>query len=362
MATATVALALTACSHDAYLVATLVSGDTAFSDVTAVEVSVSAPGRTPKILSPDFDATRYPTFDTHTGPRLSIAFTPDSPGPVDLVVTVKSASNPCLGQGRVEGVALKRADTTRIEVKVLHVVGACPAPGEIADAGVDGADGRVTFPGCEPAAPASCPASQSCYVDCVSQAATCVAAGARGPGERCASNDDCAPGNECFDYSGISGCGASTKLCMKFCGEDGDCASAGADAAGTSGAYAYPGGACSAAVECGGGVVTSYRRCSFACDPRGDGRTGCPDGLLCFLFRGTSGNDAPDCGCKDPSRTGTDGTICVSSVNCAPGFICNQTGTTRTCRQLCQPSSPTDCSGKSCTPLSNDSAGYGVCL
>jgi hypothetical protein len=357
---------LTACSHDSYLVVTLLAGDSAFADITSVEVTVSAPGRSLKTLTPDYDATKYPSFDTHTGPRFSVAFTPESTDAVDVVVIVKSASDPCLGRGLAPGVALKKGDTTRVEVKVFHVIGACPGSSGV-DAGADGAppEGGMTFPGCDPLAPASCPASQACFVDCTGKAATCVAGGSKGPGELCTSNVDCAPGNECFDFSDIPGCAAATKICMRFCAQDADCpggdgAARGADAS-SSTSYVYPGGTCNTRVECGGGLVTSYQRCSFACDPRGDGRTGCPAGLFCFLFQNASGEDSPDCGCKDPGRIGTDGASCTSSASCAPGFICNQTGTTRLCRQLCKPVAPSDCGSKTCTPLANN-AGFGVCL
>jgi hypothetical protein len=362
-------LGLTGCAHDSYLVVTLLSGDSAFADIAAVEVTVSAVGQGGKSLTPDYDATKYPSFDTHTGPRLSLAFTPQNTAPVDVVVVVKTASNPCLGRGVASAVVLKRGDTTRIEVKVFHVIGACPGSnGDGSDASTDAPspDGRVTFPGCNPAVPATCSAAQTCSVDCTGKAATCVASGTRGTGEPCASNTDCTAGNACFDFSDIPGCAAATKICMRFCARDLDCAAgdstglAAGDAAAAM-SYVYPGGACQTNVECGGGLVTSYRRCSFACDPRADARTGCPSGLFCFLFQDAALQDSPDCGCKDPSRTGTDGAACTTSASCAPGFICNQTGITRVCRPLCKTASPSDCGGKTCTALSN-SAEFGVCL
>ena len=114
---------------------------------------------------------------------------------------------------------------------------------------------------------------------------------------------------------------------------------------------------------CGGSVATSYKTCSFACDPRGNGQLGCPAGLFCFLYRDSAtGQDNPDCGCRAPTRVGTDGQACVSSASCAPGYICNMMGGTQVCRKLCKMTSPGDCAAPQiCGALQNNSV-FGVCV
>ena len=78
--------------------------------------------------------------------------------------------------------------------------------------------------------------------------------------------------------------------------------------------------------------------------------------------RGASGLDSPNCGCREPTRTGTDGAPCVSSADCAPGFICNQNGNTLTCRQLCLAGAgSSECALKTCMPLATYPK-LGVCL
>jgi hypothetical protein len=108
--------------------------------------------------------------------------------------------------------------------------------------------------------------------------------------------------------------------------------------------------------------MTTYKTCTFACDPRGDATVGCPTGLLCFLFHRAAGGDGPDCGCREPTRTGTDGATCVSSASCQPGFVCNESNGALACRRLCQVTGSTpECGDKVCTALSTSST-FGVCL
>jgi len=188
----------------------------------------------------------------------------------------------------------------------------------------------------------------------------CIPGGARGPGEACASNNDCMPGTQCFDYGSIPGCAAGTKICLRFCADDAQCTGAGATEA-DAGATLVP-SACRNPVSCGP-TVTSYHTCTFACDPRGDATTGCPAGLNCFLFADQAGGpERPDCSCREPSRTGTDGADCTTSSNCAPGLICNEMGGTRKCRKLCTMGSTGECGGtQGCMNLLNNNV-FGVCI
>jgi hypothetical protein len=108
--------------------------------------------------------------------------------------------------------------------------------------------------------------------------------------------------------------------------------------------------------------MTTYKTCTFACDPRGDATAGCPAGLHCFLLHRAAGGDGPDCGCREPSRTGTDGTTCTSSANCQPGFVCNESNGALACRRICLVTSPTpECGDQTCTPVSTNPT-FGVCL
>ena len=120
--------------------------------------------------------------------------------------------------------------------------------------------------------------------------------------------------------------------------------------------------ACRNPVACSSALVTSYRTCSFSCDPRVPATSGCPTGLMCFLYRDPlTGKDNPDCGCSEPARVKTDGMACVAPDECAPGHVCNMMSGTLTCRRLCQMNSPGDCpSPKTCQLLTGTA--FGVCL
>lgn len=351
--TAALALAAPSCAHDSYIVVQMKSAGAVLIGVTEVTVTVkdSATG-TPMVtrtFSVPVDGGL--AIDATTGKTFSLSFTPDRSGSVDLAVTACTgsgcaATGACTAAGTQLGVAIKKGGTTSAAV-LLAPSSACGAP----DAGTP--DGTVTFPGCAPAQPGSCPASQTCYVDCMSQQGVCVLGGTRAAGEACASNSDCMPGTQCFDY----GCGPNTKYCLKFCNGDADCL--GSTTVSTT-------SACTDPVVCKlmtTSYVTSYKTCGFACDPRGDGKKGCPVGLTCFLYSSaTAGQDTPACGCPAPSRVGTDGAKCTAASDCAPGFLCDEMPGGTFCRRLCQMGSPGDCpSGQGCTALQNN-ATFGVCL
>jgi hypothetical protein len=423
-------LSFSSCSHDSYLVVTLTSGDTQFTDVSWVDVDVSGSGSGGVVFSPTLSyGVRDPlTFGPAPGVTLSISFTPSRSGSVDLFVTARDASRKCVGTGTKLGAMIKKGDVASVSVQLRHD---CPDGdgGQVPDA----ADGGVTFKGCDPAMPAaSCASGQTCFVNCTSKTGMCVAGGTKGPGETCISNTDCMPGTQCFDYSNVTGCAAGTRICLKFCANDAMCSagkSPGADAgvSGAGGAGAAPGAgtgsgggmgttaggaggagggtngaaggaagmasggaagagtgmgttmfspaltlaaapsdltasACRNPVACSSTLVTSYRTCSFSCDPRVPATTGCPPGLTCFLYRDpVTGKDNPDCGCKEPARVKTDGMTCVAPDECAPGHVCNMMSGTLICRKLCQMNSPGVCpSPKTCQPLTGTA--FGVCL
>jgi hypothetical protein len=386
------------CSHDGYLKVTLRATEGKFENVNRVVVSVQG-GSNMSTAWLNYAPETPISFDTMNWATLSISFTPSQSGTVVLDIGVLDKDGGCLGRGQMNA-PIKKGDVTSTTVMVTHT-STCPtADGGTGDGGANDAVGDgVTFPGCDPAAPANlCAANQTCFVNCAANQGICVAAGTKGPGEICAANSDCMPGTQCFDYSKLPGCAAGTKICQKFCDSDAQCAStaggtgggapatggtggnnagggSGADgiggAGGAGGAMGSAGGqtaaigpgTCRNAVVCSPTLSTSYRTCSFGCDPRGNAMAGCPPGLLCFLYSDPmTAGDAPDCGCKEPSRVGTDGAQCKSSAACAPGFICNMMASTQVCRRLCMMTSPGDCPAPTtCSKLSNNSV-FGVCI
>jgi hypothetical protein len=211
--------------------------------------------------------------------------------------------------------------------------------------------------------------------------AECTAGGTHAAGQPCASNKDCAPGTQCFNYAST---GCNVKICLRFCNGDDGCAAprdggadggvvdAGADGAapdGQTGQNSGPRSLCQGPVNCGT-VTTAYHTCTFACDPRlaaaNAGTTACPTGLSCLVV---GGMDQVDCACAEATRTKTEGMDCQNGSECAPGYICNIMGDTKKCRAVCRCdavngvcATANECAGgKTCTALQNETT-FGVCL
>jgi len=352
---AALALATPSCSHDSYIVVQMRSAGAVLMGVTEVTVTVkdSATGMPMVTRTFNVPVDGGVAIDATTGKTFSLSFTPDRSGTVDLAVTACTgagctAAGTCMAAGKQLGVRINKGGTTTATV-ALAPSSTCGTP----DAGTP--DGKVTFTGCAPAQPGSCAPPQTCYVDCTTQQGVCVQGGTRGSGEACNSNSDCMAGTQCFDF----GCGPNTKYCLKFCNADGDCA--GSTAVGAVSACTDP--VVCPAMGSTPAVTTSYKTCGFVCDPRGDGKKGCPAGLTCFLFNsGSGGQDAPGCGCTALTQVGTDGAKCTTANDCAPGFLCDQMSGGTVCRRLCQMASPGDCpTGQACAALQNN-ATFGVCL
>jgi hypothetical protein len=329
---------LAACSDDSYLVVTLRSDGTSFAGITKITVEVTAEGGQPmatRIFA--VGGSTGVTIDAQTSKTLSLSFSPDRSGLVNVKVTAGATT--CFGGGSAVATILK-GGTARATV-TLAATG-CSAT---ADAG---ADGMVTFPGCDPAVAGACPATQTCYVDCSSRMGRCVPGGTKGPNEPCTSNNDCAPGTQCFDFN----CPTTTRVCLKFCAGEDACAPL-SNTAGVS--------SCRDPVLCPD--MTTYKTCAFACDPRGAATVGCPAGLNCFLFADPAGGqDSPSCGCPAATRVATEGMPCTGSSDCTPGLICDQMTGGLFCRRLCKMGSAGDCPGTTtCTALANNSV-FGVCL
>ena len=209
--------AVPSCSHDSYLKLTLRSGDTPFNDIATIQVVVrSSAGTQFATLNYDarsaFDAGPISLSQSKT---LSIAFTPSVFGDVELTVNAFDSSLPsslCIGSG-IASATIVRGAVSDVPSIALHHTTSCPSP---ADGGTS-VDGNVTFPGCDPGTPGTCPGNQVCFVNCPTRMGECIAGGTNGPGEACTTNNDCVAGTQCFQYL----CGV--KICLKFCNGNDQC-------------------------------------------------------------------------------------------------------------------------------------------
>jgi hypothetical protein len=301
---------------------------------------------------------------------LSISFTGGRSGPVNLDVSVLDASGCTIGAQDNVTVSIREGDTAFAMIFLVP-----EADCTTADGGTD-AQGGDAFPGCDPVTPVCPMAGQTCQINCKISKGECTAGGTGGPGTACTTNMDCAPGSQCFDYSG-TGCGV--KVCLRFCNDDDHCAAGSPAAQGDAGARdgggaeagassSGPRSVCQGIVPCGA-VITGYHTCTFGCDPRqqavASGTTGCPKGLACLVV---GSMDQVDCACAGASRKGVDGDACTGGADCAPGFICNMMANEKKCRAVCRCdaklmscTTPNECGNKTCSALTNETT-FGVCL
>lgn len=284
--------------------------------------------------------------ETLTGARdisLSVSFSDAIKGEASLAVVLLSDAGVPLGHGNT-GVTISSG---RVAYAVAEIFpGAPPAapdagqPDALAmDAGGDASPNFA----CTPSTALGCQPGFTCGVSCLvsgEPAALCIAAGMKQPGEPCSGNGECAPGSQCFrDVCGVS-------VCRRYCGEDADCPT---------------GGSCFTEIQCSMPPrATGVRICSQPCDPRGDAKSGCAEGLRCFIFPG----EIADCDCVGAQRVGGDGEPCSDSGSCAPGFLCVTMGTTPQCRPICRLDQPATCAGgRTCQMLTNpDHATFGACV
>lgn len=337
--------------HDqqSFVVVTAQSADaTPIAGVTELVVTVTN-GASVKVLTyppPDqVPFTLTGTLDPVTGKigkTFSVSFGASRTDLVTVAVVARDAARCAVGAGQ-NSTQIIGGSVGHVTVALAHQSGPC----EGGDGGA-GDGGELIFPGCDPAS-ATCGAGMTCGVDCAAQMGACIAAGAGPAGSLCTQNADCAPGTQCFTYSGPQSC--QVRSCLKFCHTDADCGAPGS------------GSLCQGQVPCmvgGSTVITGYHTCTFACDPRGTATTGCPAGLHCFVV---GDNDAVDCACTEASRTKQEGQPCALGLDCAPGLICNQMAGTSICRKVCRRSdNGSDCgAGQTCTQLTADQT-YGACL
>ncbi len=395
LATALGALVFAACSSPkSIILLTLQSAtSTPIMGVTKVIVAVSEVSQGMKLATltyPPPTGADSITIDQVNTTDLTVSFSGGQSGTIDLAVTVEDASGCTIGYGPTSAVLRKGGIVTATALLVAA------ADCSTADGGTGDAS-TTKFPGCDPAA-IMCPDDQTCQVNCKTHVGECTMGGTGAPGSLCATNADCAPGSQCFDYTS-TGCGV--KVCLRFCNDDNGCgtastttsalsvpsdggsdgAASGSDAAAAADAASdgAPSGAveagavstkslCAGPVECSG-IATAYHTCTFACDPRliaVKSSSRCPTGLSCLVVLTM---DQVDCACPEQTRVGTDGDDCTGSAQCAPGYICNMMGTSQKCRAVCSCNasgmsctSPNECTnGKACQTLTRDTV-FGVCL
>ncbi len=338
-------------SPQSYIVLLLESSSTPIADIAQITVVVSQ--GTTEMRTLTYPASNLAVVnksdanvDLEMG-TLSVSFSGNQVGDVKFVVTALDTRGCAIGSGAALISIIKGA--TNEGIVFLAPEEKCTGDGGAPDLPPDS-----SFPGCDPSG-LSCPATESCQIDCQARSNVCVAAGTGTAGGACTSTTACAAGAQCFDYSSL-GCG--TQLCLRFCATDADCAALGDGGVG-------PGSFCRDPVACGG-VTIAYHTCTFSCDPTAAAataaHTGCPAGLACVL---QSSMDHVDCACPQSTRTGRENALCTSTAQCAPGFLCEQT-----CRAVCRCdasngacTAPNDCptAGTTCTVVPNQTI-YGVCL
>ena len=326
--------------QQSFVVVTVQSVDlTPVSGVVNLGVSVTNGGTTKDLTYP-VPASQSPlTITGAVGTTLSISFTPGRSDDVTVVVDAKDAGGCRVGHGMATA-PIARGGIGKLTVLLDHTNGPCDG-----DAGTP-ADAGVTYTGCDPAA-RTCGDSMTCVLNCQAMQGQCIASGTVPGGGLCMFSTDCAPGTQCYSYTGPS---CMVRTCLRYCKTDNDCLTMGA------------GSVCQGKVSCGqpdgGTVLTSYHTCTFGCDPRADATAGCPAGLHCFLV---DTMDQVDCACTEATRTHTEGQSCTRGVDCAAGHICDLS--TGKCQKVCKISAnSSDCAAtQTCTALTNDTL-YGVCL
>jgi hypothetical protein len=204
---------------------------------------------------------------------------------------------------------------------------------------------------CDTVKQMGCNAGQKCTVTPMGYA--CEANGTKTTGQACGTgtSDDCVAGDLCS----IDSNSAVTSICRQFCATDGDCK----QSAVASGTTAEPGNVAHCII---GYSNTSAMTCTFACNPvTKAGANGCPTGLACVYGGTMTIPELTDC--LTPG-SGLDGTSCMDSSTCAPGFACVGSGMMGACRQVCRNARPGDCStgGYACLPpAGTTSPMFGFC-
>jgi hypothetical protein len=333
------------CADKSYALVSVLSTGDQFNDVAALKVEVRNGAFVDTLTYRPRSDRGLVRFDATTALTFSVGYRSSShKGPLEVAVTPLDTAGTLLGYGTGSAQILED-EVTPVTVRVSRM-----GPTGMVDGGADGGGGEAgpppdAGPPCDPVMPTSC-SGGTCFISCpAGQPAVgmCTTAGAKNPGELCTRNEDCVPGAQCFEFS----CGAgkaAIKACLRFCQDSSVCGA----------------GQCTTPLPCGD-KPTPFKACSRACNPVGEARTGCAEGLHCFVFA----DEVPDCDCAGATHMKAEGEACASSEECKPGHLCVSMAATKVCRPVCRlDAMPTTCAaGKTCTKLVDpDYKTYGACL
>lgn len=214
----------------------------------------------------------------------------------------------------------------------------------------DSGTGVDAGPPCNLVAQSGCDAGDKCAL--ISNDDVCVPQGTVATGQLCSYNatmgDDCVGGDTCVLVT------PTLTTCHEFCATDSDCK----QPAVASGSTAEPTNVGHCILQLSG---TNDSICTVACNPvTAAGASGCAASLSCFVGVNASLIELTDC---EGAGTGTDGTVCTSSADCATGFTCVNNGTASYCRQVCRSGMQSDCgiATDTCYALNASNAMFGVC-
>ncbi|MDH5491551.1 MAG: hypothetical protein OEY14_06315, partial [Myxococcales bacterium] len=170
-----------------------------------------------------------------------------------------------------------------------------------------------------------CPAGQGCYLSAGS--VSCSIEGTAPIGGSC-DLGQCVPGGVCLEFGTPA---SPLGVCRRACALDSDCPG--------------PGGLCILGI-----LGSTVQTCTLDCEPAS--QVGCPLGTACDLLRESAGAMRSLSDCVTSFGTLTQGAICTSGDQCAPGYGCFEVSATQSqCLHWCRMGA-TDCLGTtSCVPL-----------
>jgi hypothetical protein len=284
---------LAACADDSYAVVSVLTRAGSVDGVAQFRVYVEDGSGQDTLLYPKQPSESL-RLDTNQPVTFSVEFSSSRTGQATFEVEPLDVGGNVLAYGKTTATV---AQDKVVQVAVLVELGAL-RPQRGLDGGAPG-DGGANQLSCDPYAPASaCGANQTCGLLCSTSpdqptpaVEMCYGAGAGRPGDSCTSNNDCAPGSQCFTFKAT---GCSVMTCLRFCNHD--------DAmCDEQNAY------CNVPIECG--TTSPFAACSRPCIPTGAGTVGCATGLLCFVYAG----ETTDCAC---AGLGDVGAICTQNSGC----------------------------------------------
>jgi hypothetical protein len=336
------------CADDAYAVVSVLTYAGNIDGVAQFRVHVESGSAQDTLLYPKQPSESL-HLDTSHPVTFSVEFSASHAGPATFEVEPLDLNGTALGYGK-SSIAI--AKNKVVDVSVLVVLGALrPEHGLDGGTAVDGGPSQLS---CDPYAPSTaCGANQTCGLLCgTDQPAIgmCYAAGPGRPGDACTSNNDCAPGSQCFTFSAT---GCSVMTCLRFCGSDAMC--------GEQAAY------CNVPIQCGN--TPPFAACSRPCDPTGTGTIGCATGLSCFVYTG----ETTDCACAGQGDLGaacSQNSGCNGESGCAgcrAGLSCvvptgSAAGASGACRPICSLAAPVCPTGTTCHAFQGSThLVYGFC-